>query len=84
MSNSFETPGTVARQAPLSMRFSRKEYWSGLPFHTPGDLADPGIQTVPLVSPALADGPLLQRKFRTFSSSQEIPSLLPIPTNPLA
>ena len=39
----FETPCTVARQAPLSMGFSRQGYWSGLPFPTPGDLPDPGI-----------------------------------------
>ena len=38
------TPWTVARQAPLSMRFSRQEYWSGLPFPSPGDLPDPGIE----------------------------------------
>ena len=40
----FVTPWTVACQAPLSMEFSRREYWSGLPFVTPGDLLDPGIQ----------------------------------------
>ena len=34
----------VACQAPLSMEFSRQEYWSGLPFHSPGDLPDPGIK----------------------------------------
>ena len=39
-----ETPWTVAYQAPLSMGFSRQEYWSGLPFHSPGDLLDPGIE----------------------------------------
>ena len=38
------TPWTVARQAPLSMGFSRQEYWSGLPFPSPGDLPDPGIE----------------------------------------
>ena len=38
------TPWTVARQAPLSMEFSRPEYWSGLPFPSPGDLPDPGIK----------------------------------------
>ena len=37
------TPGTVACQAPLSMEFSRKEYWSGLPFPSPGNLPDPGL-----------------------------------------
>ena len=46
----FATPWTVAYQAPLSMRFSRQEYWSGLPFPSPGDLPDPGIE---LGSPAL-------------------------------
>ena len=38
------TTWTVARQAPLSMEFSRQEYWSGLPFPSPGDLPDPGIE----------------------------------------
>ena len=38
------TPWTVAHQAPLSMGFSRQEYWSGLPFSFPRDLPDPGIQ----------------------------------------
>ena len=38
------TPWTVARQAPLSMGFSRQEYGSGLPFPSPGDLPDPGIE----------------------------------------
>ena len=47
----FVTPGTVALQAPLSMAFSRQEYWSGLPFPSPGDLPNPGIKPV---SPALA------------------------------
>ena len=46
MSDSFETPWTVAHQAPLSMGFSRQEYWRatlGLPFPSPGDLPDPGM-----------------------------------------
>ena len=38
----FTTPWTVAYQAPLSMGFSRQEYWSGLPFPSPGDLPNPG------------------------------------------
>ena len=38
------TPWTVAHQAPQSMEFSRQEYWSGLPFPSPGDLPDPGIE----------------------------------------
>ena len=40
----FATPWTVAYQAPLFMGFSRQEYWSGLPFPSPGDLPDPGIE----------------------------------------
>ena len=40
----FATPWTVAYQAPLSMKFSRQEYWSGLPYPSPGDLPDPGIK----------------------------------------
>ena len=39
------TPWTVACQAPVSMGFSRREYWSGLPFPSPGDLSDPGIKS---------------------------------------
>ena len=40
----LETPWTVARQAPLSVGFSRQESWSGLPCPPPGDLPDPGIE----------------------------------------
>ena len=40
----FGTPWTVAYQAPPSMGFYRKEYWNGLPFPSPGDLPDPGIE----------------------------------------
>ena len=53
MSNS-ETPWTVAHQAPLSMGFFRQEYWSRLPFSTPGGLPNPGIEPMSLSSPALA------------------------------
>ena len=45
---------TVACQPPLFMRFSRQEYWSGLPCPPPGDLSDSGIEPMPLTSPALA------------------------------
>ena len=45
---------TVACQAPPSMGFPRQEYWSGLPFPSPGDLPDPGIQPISLKSPSLA------------------------------
>ena len=47
----FVTSSTVVHQAPPSMEFPRQEYWSGLPFPTPGDLPDPGIKPT---SPALA------------------------------
>ena len=50
----FATLRTVAHQAPLSMEFSRQEYWNGLPFPSPGELPDPGIETTSLMSPALA------------------------------
>ena len=46
----FATPRTIACQAPPCMGFSRQEYWSGLPFPSPGDLPDPGIESG---SPAL-------------------------------
>ena len=51
LSDSFSTPWTVACQAPLSLWFPRQEYWSSLPFPSPGDLPDPGIESK---SPALA------------------------------
>ena len=44
MSDSFAVPWTVACQAPLSMEFSKQEYWSGLPFPPPGDLPDSRIK----------------------------------------
>ena len=50
------TPWTTAHQAPLSMEFSRQDYWDGLPFPSPGDLPDPGIESVSLAFPALAGG----------------------------
>ena len=50
------SPGTVALQAPLSMQFSRQEYFSWLPFPSPGDLPHPGIE---LGSPALQADSLL-------------------------
>ena len=45
MSDFFATPWTIARQAPPSTEFSWEEYWCGLPFHSPGDLPDPGTET---------------------------------------
>ena len=50
----FAVPWTVAYQAPLSLEFSRQEYWSGLPFPLPGDLSYPGIKPASSASPALA------------------------------
>ena len=44
----FTTPWTIARQATLSMGFSKQEYWTGLPFPTPGDLPNPGILQINL------------------------------------
>ena len=58
----------VACQVPLSMGFSRQEYWSGLPFPPPGDLPDPGIEPLSLASPALAG------RFLTTSTTWEVPS----------
>ena len=62
----FEAPWTVARQAPLSMKFLRQEDWSGLSFPTPGNLSDPGIEPKCLVSSALAGG------FFTTSTTWEV------------
>ena len=53
MSDSFATPWTIACQAPPSMEFSRHKSWNGLPFPSPGDLPDPGIE--PGSSPLQAD-----------------------------
>ena len=56
------TPWTVAHQAPMSMGFSKQEYWSGLPFPPPGDLPDPGIEPV---SPTMeADSKIFKDKDR--------------------
>ena len=55
ISDSSAAPWTVAHPALLSMGFLRQEYWSWLPFASPGDLPDPGIKPISLVSPALAD-----------------------------
>ena len=49
----FVTLWTVAHQAPLSMGYSRQEYWSGLPFPPPGDLPNPGIEPMLPAAPAL-------------------------------
>ena len=49
----FATPWAVVHQAPLSMGFFRQEYWSGLPFPSPGYLPHPGIKPASPASPAL-------------------------------
>ena len=56
MSDSSAIEWTVAHQAPLSMGFSRQEYWSRLPCPAPEDLPDPGMEPISLMSPALAGG----------------------------
>ena len=66
----FVTLWTVARQAPLSMGFSRQEYRNGLSRPPPGHLPDPGIEPVSLKSPALAG------RFFTASASWEAPVVL--------
>ena len=50
----FATLWAVAHQAPLSMGFPRQEYWNGLPFSSPGDLPDPGIELTSPEFPACA------------------------------
>ena len=52
----FAAPWTVVHQAPLPVEFSRQEFWSGMPFPTPGNLPHPGIEPASLASPALAGG----------------------------
>ena len=56
MTNSLGPHGRGSHQAPLSMNFSRQEYWSGLPSPPPGNLPDPGIKPMSLVIPALTGG----------------------------
>ena len=71
MSNPLQPHGLyVAHQTPLSMEFSKQEYWSGLPFPCLGDLPCRGIEPMSFVSPALAGG------FLTTSTTWEA---LPIP-----
>ena len=64
----FEIPGTVVLQAPLCMEFSRQEYYSGLPFSSPGDLPNPGIK---LRSPAFqADSLLSETSGKPFNEKE--------------
>ena len=64
----FVTKWIIARQAPLSMGFSKQEYWSGLPFPSPGDLPNPVIEPLSLMSPALTGG------FFSASATREAPA----------
>ena len=76
MSDTFMTLWAVALQTPLSVEFSRQEYWSGLPFSSPGDLPDSEIEPVSLV---LAGGFLIirpQEKVKVFVT-QLCPTLGP-------
>ena len=50
----FAGPWTIAHQAPLSVEFSRQEYWSGLPVSAPRNLPNPGVKPMSLMSPAMA------------------------------
>ena len=63
----FVTPWTVAHQAPLSMGFSKQEYWSGLPCPSPRNLPDPGIKATSPVSPALQADFLPGKPMHSFS-----------------
>ena len=66
----FATPRAAAHQTPLSMGFSGQEYWSGLPLPSPGDLPEPRIEPVSLISPALAG------RFFTVWATREAPQKL--------
>ena len=69
----FATPRTVAHQAPQSMEFSRQEYWSGLPFPSPGDLPNPRIKpgsSVPQADALLCEPP---GKLRSSKLKQDKP-----------
>ena len=73
MSDSFASPWTAVCQAPLSMGFPRQEYWSGLPFPSPGVLLDPGIE---LRSPALQADALPSEPPESFLCANGIKSFL--------
>ena len=63
---------TVALQAPLSIEFSRQEYWGGLLFPTPGDLPDPGNEPASLMSPALVGGFFTSAIWKAFRISHGV------------
>ena len=64
------TPWTAAYQAPQFMEFSRQEYWSGLPFPSPGDLSEPGIE--PGASALQADALPSERPGKPYSSNHVV------------
>ena len=66
----FVTPWTIACQAPLSMGFSRQEYWSGWPCPSPGDLPKPGIESTTPESPVFAGV--------FFTTSEKVPQQLKV------
>ena len=68
----FVTPWTVAHQVPLSIEFSRPEYWSGQPFPSPGDLSNPGIE--PMSSALQVDSLLSQPPGKPFQKQITNPS----------
>ena len=70
----FVTPWTIAYQAPLSVGFSRQEYWSGLPCPPPGDLPNPGIEPTAFMSPSLVGG--FFTASTTWEALKAIPKLL--------
>ena len=69
----FAAPWTVAHKAPLSMEFSRQEYWSGLPLSTPGALPDPRIKPTSLV---FLVSTMLAGRFFNISATWEGPGLI--------
>ena len=78
VTDSFATPWTVAHHAPLYIGSSRQEHWSGLPCPPPGDLPDPGIESVSLRSPELAG-----RFFTTSTTWKAMTQAAIIPRNGL-
>ena len=79
------TPWTVAHQAPLSMGFSRQEYWSGLPFPSPGNLPDPGIEprSPALQACALTSEPPGKPNGKESACNEGDPSFIPGLEDPL-
>ena len=71
----FVTPWTIAYQSPRSMEFSRQEYWSGLPFSSPGDLPDPGIEpgSPTLQADALPSEPLGKPNHSLAAAAKSLP-----------